>query len=155
MTSNPYSSPGSDLERSQQKTAIQIYTPNQIALGSYWGGPLAALYFLRQNYSELGHFSYAKMTLLWGVVISIIFILLIPFLPEETPNSLLPLVYCLTARQLAESTQLTKETINTEERYSFHSNWKVFGIGTLALIIFASIAIVSIVSQLWLGIIDL
>tara|TARA_B110000211_G_C13877212_1_gene463529 strand:+ start:475 stop:660 length:186 start_codon:yes stop_codon:yes gene_type:complete len=32
----------------------KLLSPNQIALGSFWGGPIAAVYYLRQNYLAMG-----------------------------------------------------------------------------------------------------
>ena len=66
---------------------------------------------------------------------------LIPFLPEKFPTIALPLAYCLAARQIAKTTQLKKEQIEGSEEYTFESNWKIFGVGILTMLIFLILAI--------------
>ena len=120
---------------------LKIYSPNQILLGSFWGGPIAVVYFLYRNYTLLDNNEYAKKTIFLGSFLILVLLELLPFLPEKFPNMIIPLFYSLLGKQLAIQTQLSKENINNNENYLFESNWKIFGIGTLTLFIFLAISI--------------
>ena len=125
MTDNPYQAPASDLN-----------DPGQVFWGSFWGGPIAAVYFLRANYLSLGKFGEAAKALLFGSIFLIAIVLLLPFLPERFPNIVLPLIYWFSARQIATTTQVDKSGIEAGDRFVAASNWKVFGIGTATLVLF-------------------
>lgn len=134
---------------------IKIYSPNQIALGSLWGGPIAVVYFLYRNYISLGNLEYAKKTILLGSFLIIALVGLLPFLPEKFPHMAIPLTYTLLGKQLAIKTQLSKEKIKNNKKYSFESKWKTFGIGTLALLIFSAIAMAVMFCLDFMGYINL
>ena len=67
----------------------------------------------------------------------------------------IPLVYCIAAQQIASSMQLKKEEIKDNDSYVFQSNWKVFGIGALTLIIFLAIALAIMLGMEAIGILSL
>ena len=134
---------------------LKIYSPNQILLGSFWGGPIATVYFLYKNYSELGNHEYAEKTIYIGSFLTVVLVGTLPFLPENFPNMFLPIMYSLLGKQLAVQSQLSKEDIASDEKYLFESNWKVFGIGTLTLIIFLVVSLVVLFGLDFTHIIDL
>jgi heme O synthase-like polyprenyltransferase len=133
----------------------KVYTPNQILGGSLWGGPLASIYFLRYNYLTLGKEEAAQKTLLYGGIFIILLLGLIPLVPQNFPRLIVPLSYCLAAWQLAYSTQLKKEEIAADEACDFASNWKTFGISTLAMACFFIIVIIVMSLFITLGIIEM
>jgi hypothetical protein len=49
-----------DMEKSP------IYSPKQVLAGSFLGGPIALVYFLRTNFKTLGNQSAATQTVIWG-----------------------------------------------------------------------------------------
>ncbi|GGB14863.1 hypothetical protein [Agarivorans gilvus] len=118
----------------------KVLSPAQIAGGSFWGGPIATVYYLRKNYLLIGNEALAQKTLIYGAIFIIFLMAILPFLPEKFPNMVLPLAYCLAARQIAETTQLKKDQIEGSEEYTFESNWKIFGVGILTLLIFLIVA---------------
>lgn len=120
----------------------KILSPTQIAGGSFWGGPIATVYYLRKNYISLGKVDYAQKTLIYGIIFLTCLLGIIPFLPEKFPNLLIPMIYCLSAKQIASATQMEKEQIEQSEEYTFESNWKILGVGILTLLLFMIIAIV-------------
>ena len=121
--------------------AKKVLSPAQIAGGSFWGGPIATVYYLRKNYLATGNKELAQKALLYGTLFIIFMLGLIPFLPEKFPSIALHLAYCLAARQIAKTTQLKKEQIEGSEEYTFESNWKIFGVGILTMLIFLILAI--------------
>ena len=51
--------------------------------------------------------------------------------------------------------QLKKEEIEENDAYTFESNWKIFGIGTVTLILFLAIAIAVMFAMESVGLISL
>lgn len=125
-------------------SARKVLSPAQIALGSVWGGPLAAVYFLRKNYIAIGNEDYAQKSLVLGIIFVALLVGVLPFLPENFPRIALPLAYSLGARAISEATQLKKDQIKSSAEYEFESNWKIFGIGAITLIMGLVIIILSV-----------
>jgi hypothetical protein len=120
---------------------IKLYSPMQVAVGSFIGGPFAAVYVLWQNFRALGEEPEAKWTLIWGVVFVAAVFAILPMLPEKFPNYVLPVIYSLGARLVAERFHLTKQAIKQSDRYGFQSNWNVVGIGVVFLLAFIVLAV--------------
>lgn len=131
---------------------IKIYSPNQILFGSFWGGPVAVVYFLRNNYISLNNDEYAKKTLIVGSLFILALCGILPFLPENFPNMVIPLAYSFFAKQLSVTTQLSKEAIENNENHTFESSWKVLGVGTLALLLFLLIVMIVMLILNFIGI---
>ena len=119
----------------------KIFSPLQIRLASFIGGPLAAIYFLKANFDNLNNKEGAKKTLIFGLAFSVLLILILPFLPQRFPQMVLPLAYSFLAGHLAESHQLSKQAILNSTEYEFGSGWKVFGVSIVCLLIFFIIAL--------------
>ena len=124
-----------------------IYSPKQIFAGSILGGPIALVYFLRNNFLKLSNNRAAAHTLLWGVAFNLAIIISMPFLPKNFPNYVFPLAYSWAARGIADTKQLSKESIASSSQFCFHSNWRVFGLsiafllGTFLMWAFAVLAL--------------
>ncbi len=133
----------------------RIYTPAQIALGSLWGGPIAAVYFLHQNFTALTRAREAGLTLVLGSLAVIAFVLALPLLPENFPTLLLPAGYSLLAVVVALRNHPSKETIANGFLYDFHSNWRVVLSGLIALGLIIVLAIAVMLGLSLIGVLDL
>jgi hypothetical protein len=114
----------------------KLYTPLQVRLGSFLGGPIASVYFLRENFRTLGKASEARATLGWGGAIVIGLLASLPFLPTRFPNYVVPLAYSYAAGSITERWQLQKQAIVDSGTYQVQSNWRVFGLALLFLVAF-------------------
>jgi hypothetical protein len=130
----------------------KIYSPNQVAAGSFLGAPGAAVYLLWKNFKSLGNSSAAKRTLAWGSVLIVLLLAALPFIPSNFPNYAIPIAYTIIARLLAERLQMSKQAIADSEQYQFQSNWNVFGVAIGFLAAFAVVAFVFIFVLIQLGI---
>lgn len=155
MNNSIYEPPQSELSQRNATASGQIYTPNQILLGSFWGGPIAAVYFLRHNYLALGSTEFAHKTLVAGIAFIVSLLGIMPFLPDSFPNMAIPVAYSLAAKHLAATTQLDKEQIEARGDHSRHSNWRVFAIGTCTLLAFFIAAIAFMFGLDSMGLINL
>ena len=120
---------------------IKLYSPTQVTVGSFAGGPFAVVYMLWMNFRALGDEAEARMTLIWGFVFVVAVFAILPVLPEKFPNYVLPVIYSLGARLVAERFHLTKQAIKQSDRYGFQSNWNVFGISVGFLLAFMALAV--------------
>jgi hypothetical protein len=119
-----------------------LYSPNQIGGGSFLGGPFAAVYFIWANFRALGEPSRAAAAMFWGVVFVVVILLTLPFLPEKFPNIIIPAVYSVAARLIAENYQLKKQAIADSDQYDFQSTWKVVGLALAFLAAFFVVALI-------------
>src|SRR5260221_5084868 len=119
----------------QEKIKIKLYSPLQVALASFGGGPFAVVYVLKKNFDALGKKVASRQTLIYGAIFNV-FMLGAPLLPipAKLPNYIIPIVYSVAARLFAEKHQMTKRAIRDSADYSFQSAWKVLGVSVGCLI---------------------
>jgi len=104
---------------------LKMYSPNQVLIGSLFGGPLAMLFFLWENFKTLGKSNEAKFTVIYGIVFVIALITFPQFLPQQILGIIIQVVYSLCALQVVNSMQMSKDDIEDTANYSFQSNWRV------------------------------
>ncbi|MCE9686345.1 hypothetical protein LZP73_08985 [Shewanella sp. AS16] len=114
----------------------KIYSPLQAASGALLGGPIAAVVFIKNNFDTLANVELSKKTLSFGTVFILCVLAMLPFLPEKLPNYLIPILMGVSVRSIVEKYQLTKEDIKNSEEFDFHSNWRVFGLSLLFMVLF-------------------
>jgi 4-amino-4-deoxy-L-arabinose transferase-like glycosyltransferase len=131
----------------------KLYSPNQIAGGSFLGGPFMAVFTLWWNFRTLGNRTGTAQTLIWGAAFIVAVLAILPFLPEKFPNYVLPAVYMVAARQIADKYQLSKDAIAKSNQFTFVSNWAVVGIAIGLLLAFFAVAVVEFIGLAQLGII--
>jgi hypothetical protein len=134
---------------------IKLYSPTQVMVGSFVGGPFASVYMLWMNFRALGEEAQAKWTLIWGAVFVAAVFLILPMLPANFPNYVLPVIYSLGARLVAERFHLTKQAIRESGRYIQHSNWNVLGVGIAFLLLFIVLAVSFVIGLDEIGLIQL
>ena len=87
---------------------VKLYSPKQVGISSFVGGPFAAVFVLWKNFHALGNRSGATHTLMIGSLFTVVMFLVLPFLPEKFPSYAIPLAYSLGARFFAEKYQMSK-----------------------------------------------
>ena len=132
----------------------KIFSPLQIRTASFIGGPLAGIYFLKENFENLNRQEAAKKTLVFGLVFSVLLILILPFLSPRFPRMVLPLAYSFLAGHIAESQQLSKQAILDSADYEFGSGWKVVGVSVVSLLVFFVVAMAIILTLNFFGIVQ-
>lgn len=119
---------------------LKLYSPFQIALGSFFGGPIAVVYFLWQNFKTLGKSDAAKQAVIWGVIFNLALIPSLQLLPSGFPEIVLPFIYSLIAMQMASSWQMEKEDVEASVNFSFQSNWRLLLYGFVFFILWLAFA---------------
>ncbi|WP_211210669.1 hypothetical protein [Hahella ganghwensis] len=129
-----YKTPEANLDTSLPSEIKKLYSPNQVACGTI-GGPIGIIYFLASNFSALGKEREKQKTLVIGSLFIALLIGLMPFIPDEMPGSVFTIAYVVIARTISVKYQMTKESIINSERHDFYSNWRVFGMGLVCLVV--------------------
>jgi len=129
----------------------KLYTPLQVRFGSFLGGPIASVYFLRENFRVLGKVSEARTTLIWGSAFVICLWASVPFLPTHFPSYVVPLAYSYAAGSIAEKWQLQKQAIVDSGTYQVQSSWRVFGLALLFVLAFLIVGVVVYICLVALG----
>lgn len=145
---NPYAPPKSNLRAPGVigDGGSKMFSPVQAGVAAFIGGPLAATYVIRQNFLALGNADQARKAMTWGLLLSILVVLLLPFVPDKMPNSAASIVYLVVTGQVVRKYQLTKAQIMESGQYSFQSNWRVFFVSILAVLLLVAVAVPWIVA---------
>ncbi len=124
----------------------KVFSPIQAAAGSFLGGPLASTILISQNFSALNEPEKKSSTLIAGAIIIIALITVSLNLPDNFPGIIFTIATIITTRLIVEKKQFTKEKIEECEQLTFHSNWLVFGIGVLSLLLTFALVFVIIMA---------
>jgi hypothetical protein len=129
---SPYAAPGS---RSFDPIGAlaPVYTPTQIALGTFVGGVVGFVYFLRANFVALGKPDAARNTVLGGAALFVVVLGLALALPQGGGSIGITIAMMGLARWIAERYQMSKDAIAASADHEFHSSWRVFGIALACL----------------------
>jgi hypothetical protein len=125
-------------------TDAKIFSPGQIALATFLGGPLAATNMLRSNFRTVGDREGARKAALTGWLFTLLLISILPFLPKHFPNIVIPVAYTAAVRQYA--LQYKDKFIG--EKWS---NGKVALIVVLSFLLFLVLAVPYLVVLDFLG----
>ena len=140
MDRNPYAPPRSNVELTSsgpQTTlrASRLYSQKQIAVATFLGSPLAGAWFMATNYRELGKDALATQAVWWGIGGAIVMMFIAFLLPDNFPNSVLPIACAGGMHALAES---KLGSVIKEHRAAggpLFSWWRVVGISLLCALI--------------------
>lgn len=124
----------------------RLFSPNQVGVGSFLGGPLAAVYLVWANFRALDDRRGAVGALVWGILFIAVVMAILPFLPEWFPNIAIPVVYTIAARFVAETLQMRKEAIAASDHYDFQTNWLVAGVAAISLAAFVVLVVAELLA---------
>jgi hypothetical protein len=113
----------------------RIFSLKQVGAGTFLGGPLAAIYFLKKNCDALGQREKSRNIVMAGGFLTLCLIALLPFLPESFPNAAIPAGYT------AGATAYARQLIPDAEGFGKFSGWRVFGVALLCIVLFLAMVI--------------
>lgn len=121
------------------KEKEKLYTPNQIGIATFIGGPLIAGYLIGHNFKVFGKDKTAKKSNLLAILGTLLLILLfvvLPYIvPYDIPNISIAIVPLVIAVAIVETYQRKKIDEYIKSGYNAHSSWGVFGKSLLSLVI--------------------
>lgn len=133
----------------------KLYSPNQVGIGSFLGGPFAAIYFVWSNFRAMGSTAEARTTMILGVIVCVALLFILPVLPESFPNLAIPIVYTVVARLVAEKMQMSKADIERSETYGFQSVGNVAGFAVALLVAFVVVFFAWILALAYFGLVTI
>ena len=115
--------------------AKKLYSKMSINLATFFGGPIGGSFLLRQNFLALDNKGNADKSIIWGFVITVVFLTLAFYLPDSKTITgtfkILPFVFAGLISLITEN-QMGKEIKNHEETGgNFFSPWRATGIALL------------------------
>jgi hypothetical protein len=132
------------------------YTPRQVYVAAFLGTPLAAAWFVRKNFLLAGAPARASTAMWRGIVLTTAVFVLAYFLPERTPNILLPLAYSVLIYIYAQSVFDKPVKLHLESGGRRGSWWEVIGIGiaTMALVVILAFAVIYLLATIGIVTVD-
>lgn len=150
---NPYAAPQSiHLQDDAPTGTVKLYTPAQIRLGAFLFGPLAATWYLRENFLGIGNRRGGTLVTACGIAFCLFMILAIPFIPDRVPSLTIAMVYLVLAGGVAAKFLPAKDAIGGAGAYLRQSNWQVLWFGLAGLVIFAAGLLLGIMAMNALGV---
>ena len=113
----------------------EYFSPRQVYIGTFVGGPLAAGYYLSKNFKLMEKPALDTACKVLGVIFTIMLFGVTFQLPKDFPNTLIPIVYSAVAASIVWQWQITKEEVEAVDLYTFQSNWRVAGISLASLLL--------------------
>ena len=123
-----------EAEVVDKTNAVDIFSPRQIFLGSYLGGPVAALYYLKSNYKVLNNAVAEKNVLFAGGIFIVLLTVSLLYIPDNFPRLAIPLFYSGIALLISENLQINREKEATSKEYRFCSSWRVTKVAIISLV---------------------
>ncbi len=145
-SNNPYTAPRSNVsqetEGDRPLREVALYSPGQVGIGVFLGGPVAFIYFLHSNFRHLGESQRAINVLLGGVALIAVAFVVVLFAPTRWIGYGLSLGSVFLARGIASSYQTPNYVTVPHYR---QSGWKVFGLSIVCFILSMLIIAVPII----------
>lgn len=120
----------------------KLYSQKAFGIATFLGGPLAAGVLARQNFKTLGNDDYAKLSLIVGVVSTILIFGGLFMVPEniidKIPNAIIPAIYTAIIYFIIEKLQGKELAEHKDNKGVFYSMWKAAGVGAICLAILSA-----------------
>ena len=134
----------------------RLYSPGQVALAAFLGGPFAACWLLYRNCHRLGQARRARHCLIWGAVGTVALTVCTLFLPERFPSMALPAGYTIGLYQTAHHMHGDIVSAHRSAGGRLGSWWAVIGIALLGVLciltLFAvQLGIVTALPESWIA----
>lgn len=124
-------------------TVTRYFSPNQIYVGTFLGGPIAGIWYLARNFNAFGQDESVRVTWLYGLLATLVFLEVAIFVPDEVPSVAFSAFYTGVVAFLLEKYQKTKlDSMMADNLTRRESNWKVAGIAIVGMLAVLVVAIV-------------
>jgi hypothetical protein len=123
----------------QENNGFQLYSTKSISIATFIGGPLAASILLRKNYINLGKEKNGKLSLIIGIISTILLLVLMFIIPEDVidkiPSTIIPAIYTVIIYFIIERLIGKELKSHKESKNNFYSGWKAAGIGAISAVV--------------------
>lgn len=128
---NPETNPNNKIPEGK------IYKDRAIGVGTFLGGPIAAGYFIAENFKEFGESHKAKLTWIIAIALTLLLTVGLYFAPfaDRIPSQLFPLVYSGLIYALVRFYQGGQIDAHLAKGGQLYSWWRVIGISMIGLVL--------------------
>lgn len=141
---NPYAAPSSKSQENKvasNEKGRKLFSPTQGAMGAFLLGPITGVYIIQANFAAMGESARRGHAIVYGSLLILAVALLSPFVPEKVPAVAFGLLYMIPTRWVMDKFQMSKQQIIDSPDYGFSSNWLVFGIGMIGILVYMLVII--------------
>ena len=162
MERNPYAPPKAKLTEAEADGSSlpgfpvesRPFTPRQHFVASFLGAPIAAAWLAAHNYRALARPQDARQVLISGIVATLVVFGIAFVLPEDFPNAVLPLAYCVVVLTLAKQRFGDLVDAHRAAGGEVGSWWRVVGIGLLSFIVVGLILTALVFVLVYAGVVE-
>lgn len=122
---------------------FKLYKDRAVYIGTFVGGPLAAGYFIAQNFKQLGQGDKVIKTWIISIIVGIVVVgspFMFPII-EKVPKYLIPLIYTGIASLVVQNFQGPQIKMHIKMGGELYSNWRAVLVGIICLIITSAIVL--------------
>ncbi len=114
-----------------------IYKKTHIQIATFFGGPLAIVYILAENFRQLGYPEKIRKTWIIGIGLCLIFIGLTYFTSRsgKVPNFIIPVICILIGTAIMQSWQGEDIEQHVKEGGPVYPVWRALLVGIISLVI--------------------
>ena len=136
-----YQPQSAELVDSRQAATGPLYSPFQVGLAAFLGGPFASCWVLAANYAALGKLTARRNALLWGIGSTAVLVAVSWFLPVKFPRAVIPIAYTVTLAQIANTYQGEAFDAHLAAGGTRRSSWRVVGIALTSLLVLLALVV--------------
>jgi hypothetical protein len=162
MQQNPFAPPSelTDVPRASAATSgsfvgVRVYSPNQVALATFLGSPIAFAWLMGANFVAFGNSGAARKAWLWGALTTAALATIGAFLPDGVPSSPVAIAYTILAKHLAVKYQARDVATVLMGGGSKYSSWRAAGLGVLSFLAVLVVVIPVLLLLHGIGVVDL
>jgi hypothetical protein len=134
----------------KSKPKNKVFKDKAIGTGAFIGGPLAAGYFLAENFKATNQPEKVKTTWIITILATIAIFSIAFMIPANSkfPNQIIPAIYTFIAYLLFKNYQEKQVLEKIESGGTYHSWWRVIGASVISLLITGAIIGVGIFAMI-------
>ncbi|MCC4225870.1 hypothetical protein LL295_20485 [Vibrio campbellii] len=114
---------------------VKMYSPNQVLLSVFLGGPLGFLYLIYKNFESLNNENGKLKTILFGSAITYIITVSNLFNSGRIFASMTAVLFIFVSIYVTNNFQMNKRAIESSSDFDFHSNFRVIFLSLFFMLI--------------------
>ncbi len=132
---------------------VKMYSPNQVLLSVFLGGPLGFLYLIYKNFESLNNENGKLKTILFGSAITYIITVSNLFNSGRIFAIMTAVLFIFISIYVTNNFQMNKRAIEFSSDFDFHSNFRVIFLSLFFMLISGILTVGPFITMLSLGII--
>jgi len=105
----------------------------------FLGSPIAGCILLASNFAVFGEPERGRQAIVWGLLATVAVLGIAFLLPENFPNSALPIGYTVALHQIAKRVQGDRFNDYIDAGGVKYSHWRVLGVGFICFVVLLAV----------------